>query len=344
VGALMTSRVLAGEEPLAGMRFIAGSGRSGTTWVLDTLASANKLRPVFEPLHPRVSKIGKKFSHRALSTDESNPDLKRFLGDVCSGHRERLWTQFRCQRHFLVPSMTEIRTRAGLGALAHRWRKFLTEAPGFALESTRSEPLVKCIWSNLMLGWLSRQCQFRVALIVRHPGAVTESELRNFWNAKSTLDQFRRDERLHDLTDGRYLTLLNQKLTPVEELAAKWLIENQWAIESAASNGVTVVYYERLRSMQVSEWERIQSALDLERVPGATELARPSQQTAMHGSDFEKSPNAWPRWRRVLTNEQTDEIQRVLDQAGFEIYSMDRLDPRDIADNPRLAGMPGTAQ
>ena len=82
------------------------------------------------------------------------------------------------------------------------------------MESTRREPLVKCIWSNLMLGWLSRHCQFRVVLIVRHPGAVTESELRNFWSAKQTLDQFRDDEEFHELTNGRYQSLLNRKLTP----------------------------------------------------------------------------------------------------------------------------------
>jgi len=39
-----------------GMKLIAGSGRSGTTWVLDALADANDLRPVFEPLHPMVSR------------------------------------------------------------------------------------------------------------------------------------------------------------------------------------------------------------------------------------------------------------------------------------------------
>ena len=31
---------------------IAGSGRSGTTWVLDAVAEANQLRTKFEPLGP----------------------------------------------------------------------------------------------------------------------------------------------------------------------------------------------------------------------------------------------------------------------------------------------------
>ncbi len=339
----MISRVPAGEESLAGKRFIAGSGRSGTTWVLDTLARANKLRPVFEPLHPRVSKMGKKFAHRALSSDEAHPELKRFLGDVCAGHRERLWSQYRCQGHFLIPSISEIRTYAGLAGLAHRWGKFLGEAPGFAMESARREPLVKCIWSNLMLGWLSRQCQFRVVLIVRHPGAVAESELRNFWSAKATLDQFRDDERFHELTNGRYQSLLNRKLTAVEELAVKWLVENQWAIETAPANGVTVVCHERLKSKPDTEWKKIQTAFDLPNMPDAEILARPSQQSAPQDSDFGSGTGGLPRWQRVLTSEQTGQVQRILDQMSFDLYSMNNAMPRDPNEDSALVIPSGKA-
>ena len=61
------------------MRLIAGSGRSGTTWVQDALAAANDLRPVFEPLHPAVSEIGARYAYRALSRNDEHPELQRFL-------------------------------------------------------------------------------------------------------------------------------------------------------------------------------------------------------------------------------------------------------------------------
>jgi hypothetical protein len=46
------------------IRIIAGSGRSGTTWVLDALAEANALRPVFEPLHPLAIPQARPFAYR----------------------------------------------------------------------------------------------------------------------------------------------------------------------------------------------------------------------------------------------------------------------------------------
>jgi len=288
--------------------------------------------------------MGNNFGQRALPADEPHPELKKFLERACAGHEKRLWTQFRCQRHFLLPAKDEISTYAGLAGLAHRWGKFLREAPGLAMESTRREPVVKCIWSNLMLGWLIRQCQFRLVLIVRHPGAVTESELRNCWSAKLTLDQFKGDKKLHELTNGRYLALLNQKLTPVEELAVKWLIENQWAIETAPANGVTVVFYERLKSQPDSEWKKIQGAFALPDMPDAATLARPSQQSAPQGSDFGSNASELPRWQRVLTSEQTGQVQRILDQTSFDLYSMNSTEPRDIAGDSTPAGSRGKAQ
>ena len=66
------------------IRFIAGSGRSGTTWIQDALAAANGLRPVFEPLHPYLSDIGGRYAHRAMSADEEHAELKAFLtGSLC---------------------------------------------------------------------------------------------------------------------------------------------------------------------------------------------------------------------------------------------------------------------
>lgn len=326
---------------MPGMRLIAGSGRSGTTWLLDALATANRMRPVFEPLHPRVSLIGERYGHRALAPDELHPELQVFLENVCAGSRERLWTQYRCQPHFLVPSRAELRTITEVKELAHRWRKFLKEAPGLAMMATRREPIVKCIWANLMLGWLSRQCGFRIVLVVRHPGAVTESELRNAWSAKSALDRFRNDTSLHEITNGRYQDLLERNLTPIEELAVQWLIENQWAIETAPANGVTVVFYERLKSLQDSEWEQIQRALDLPRLPDAAILSRPSQQTAPKGSGIHASTTGRARWQRALTHEQMSQIQEILDRAHFDLYSMADPEPRESSISATLAGTAG---
>ena len=123
------------------------------------------------------------------------------------------------------------------------------------VDGFRREPLIKCIRANLMLPWIARRLDSRIVLIVRHPGAVVESELRSGWNASFALERFRADDRLHEITGDRYRSLLDRTLEPVEALTLRWIIENQWVMESAAAHGIAVVHYEHLRSSAGSAWQ-----------------------------------------------------------------------------------------
>ena len=309
------------------IRFIAGSGRSGTTWVLDALATVNQLRPVFEPLNPYVSRIGKDYAHRTLIPDESQPELKEFLEAVFAGREARLWTQYRRQRQWLVPSAGQLRSMADWGRWGRRLSRFLREGPGLAVMATRRQPLVKCIWANLMLGWLNRQFGCRIVLIVRHPGAVIESELRAGWRAENVLERFRNDHQLSVVTGNRYGALLQRQMTTTEALTVRWLVENQTVMEGAPRNGVTVVHYEHLAGRCRSSWQRACSALDLRHLPGSTILAKPSQQSSQLGSAARIDAIGKPMWQRALTSEQTDQIQGILNQARFETYSIHDPEP-----------------
>lgn len=95
------------------------------------------------------------------------------------------------------------------------------------------------------------------------------------------LERYRSDAKLHELTHGRYRALLGRNLSPVEALAARSVIENQWPMERASFDAVTVVYYEHLKSSPEIERPRMCRALDLANVPSEAIRVRPSQQTAM---------------------------------------------------------------
>jgi hypothetical protein len=329
---------------MPGMRLIAGSGRSGTTWVQDTLAYANNLRPVFEPLHPLASEIGTRYAYRALSADDDHPELRQFLIEVCAGRRRMLWTKYRRHRRSLLPPLDELRTMDAAVLLYRQWRKFLGQWPGLAIAGRRPDPLVKCIRANLMLGWLSRRCDCRTVLVVRHPGAVIESELRNAWDPEIALHRFRGDSRLHELTGNRYRALLERRLTPIEALAARWVIENQWVIEQAPANGVTVVFYERLMSSPNLEWSRLCRALDLPEVPSESVRARPSQQSSANRFAVTDGASNEPRWLSVLTSEQVELIQGLLDQVHFDLYTLSDPEPRDRTHRAAREGSTSLAQ
>jgi hypothetical protein len=304
------------------VRFIAGSGRSGTTWIQDALAAANGLRPVFEPLNPFASRIGHQYAHRTLRSEADHEDLKTFLEEVFGGRSERLWTQYRRQRKWLVPTRDTLGSTASASRLGRRWLKFLRELPGLAAMTRADEPLVKCIYANLMLDWLRVHCHCRLLFVVRHPCAVIESELRSGWDPAPALERYRTDSELRASTDGRYVKLLSRQLTPVEALAAKWVVENQPVIEGSLSGGATVVFYEKLAAPDSVEWSRVLDAFGLARAPDARHLAQPSQQSAPRGSRGTIGLDRGGAWAGALDRGQVREIQGILDGVGFRTYSV----------------------
>ena len=315
-----------------GVRFIVGSGRSGTTWVQDALAEANGLRPVFEPLHPAVSDIGRRFAYRALSADDRYPELEQFLEEVCAGMRHKWWTQYRRPGDRLFPRLRQLTSIQRVKAEYRSWHKFWRDRPALAAAARRTEPLIKCIRANLMLGWLSQICDGRMALIVRHPGAVVESQFRlgrdRVWDPEPVLNRYRIDARLQELTGGRYSSLLARRLPRIEALTLNWVIENQWAMKNASDNGVTVVLYERLKASPGDEWQRLCRALDLPNVPPTSLIARPSQQSTDRYVGSKVSLTGEDSWWQRLSSAQIQQIQRVLDEAEFADYSMSMVEPQ----------------
>jgi len=318
------------------IRLIAGSGRSGTTWIQDALATANSLRPVFEPLHPHVSPVGSRFAHRALSADEDHPELESFLLDACAGGGPRIWTRYRQQRRWLLPPIKELSRRDAAGRCLRHWSKFLAEMPRMWRDGLRRDPLVKCIRANLMLPWIASRLGWRIVLIIRHPGAVVESELRSGWNAEYALGRFRNDARLHELTQGRYAGLLAWKLAPVEALALRWVIENQWVIDGAAAHGIAVAHYEDLRTSDLSGWVHLCAALGLAAKPDTGLLTRPSQQSEPGRRSVPLDRPGRPRWMSGLTPEQVAQVRGILEEVEFDAYEMH--DPLPRRRNVRESG------
>jgi hypothetical protein len=302
--------------------------------VLDSIASANGLRPVFEPLNPFASELGRRYAHKTLDRDDSADALKEFLDSVIAGRRIRLWTRYRRQWRMLIPAGPQLWGSKGISRVTRNWTRLAKEAPGLARMASNRDPLVKCIWSNLMLGWIVRQFDCRLVFLVRHPGAVIESELRNNWQAAFALDRFRGDPRFQEITSGRYRAFLNQELTPTEGLAVRWLVENQTVIEQAVGIGAEVVFYEHLKSTPASAWERVCRALGVHNIPSVATLEKPSQQSAPSGSAAAVRAMEPPQWRTSLTQSQLGAIQSILDRAKFDLYSMDVEEPQSSSADP----------
>jgi len=309
-------------------RLILGSGRSGTTWVLDCLATANNLRPIFEPLHSGDSALGMRYAYQFVANNDTDDVLRHWFDDLAAGRMHSMWIDYRAPKWVLFPRPSRFLKKGFAGEWLHVWRKMVGDRKQFAGATQFENTLIKCIRANLMAGWMVRKGGFRTALIVRHPCATVESQYRAGWDPTAVLEIYRANNRLHEATDGRYLKLLNSKLTTVQELTLKWVIENQVPVRLSNTDGYAVVYYEDLVMRPESAWPRLCASLDLKQVPDFELQRQPSQQSFFKSADqiqHGQQPN--PRWLTHLTSEQLDSIQGMLDATECALYNVSAVEP-----------------
>ena len=150
---------------------IAGSGRSGATWLQDRIAEANGLRTIFEPLHPvGVPEAGKfSFNYRDAAVDD--PDLKKFMERVLTGNYRSLWMNYRIRpdrfNFFRVGISTAV---FNARVLARNYKKYRVQG--------QHGLIIKFIRANLMLPWIIGQYDVKALLVTRHPCAVIASRLK----------------------------------------------------------------------------------------------------------------------------------------------------------------------
>ena len=157
LGALYASRI---EPTLGRLRplpydirqtiVIAGSPRSGTTWLAELLNTIPRSAILWEPLFldadPQLPKIG--FGWRTyVPPDRDRPEMEAYLRRVLTGRVLNPWTLQRT-------SLRDVYR-------VKRW-------------------IVKFVRANMLLPWLTlRFPTRRPLLLVRHPCAVVASQIRN---------------------------------------------------------------------------------------------------------------------------------------------------------------------
>lgn len=309
-------------------RIILGSGRSGTTWVQDSLAEANALRPIFEPLHDGNSELGRRYAYGVMAPGDTDDSLERFFVSLCEGRIHSRWIDYRGATALLFPRLSKLASPRGLRNWIYVWGKYLRDRSSLYAATQRKDTIIKCIRANLMAGWLSQDLGFRTVVIVRHPCATIESRFRSesAWDPIPLLHRYRSDRRLHELTAERYLPLLNAPLTKVQALAVNWVIENQLLTERAAQGGYAVFHYEHLVNQPELAWPAVCRALGLNKVPTPDLLGKSSQQTYRQITSHSGAEQT-SHWRRALTADQLTQIQGVLEATEFGLYRVGEDEP-----------------
>jgi hypothetical protein len=313
---------------------IAGSGRSGTTWILDAIARANDLNTVFEPLQWLGVPAAKPFANRYIRNDAEEGELRSFMDQVFSGKLNTLWTKYRILPETLLwPKNGPLRRKTGI--LKSYYIQLFNNYIKFK-KIKFEKAAVKFIRANLMLGWLSKNYGYKIIYIIRHPAAVIASKLRlsgRHWQHEQLLKLYLNDKQLMDDHLKNYKKLFNNSLNPITGQTLIWCIENSLPLKEAKKNDYCVVFYEDLILNSDNEWKRIIEAAQLANIPKSDYLRKPSQQARViegikhKAYDKEHISN----WMNAFTKQQLKDINYILDSFNMHIYNVFELMPNHNA-------------
>jgi Sulfotransferase family len=309
---------------------IAGSGRSGTTWVQDVLAQANGYATVFEPLHPDAIPAMAAYAGRYLQADDQCDELESYLERVFTGRIRNAWITYRVRPDRLVLRFNQMTDPRTVYEWLMRWKKFARHYARYRRD--RGKPvLVKFIRANLMLPWLASHFNVRIGAVVRHPGAVVESKMRlrgGDWEPEAVIERYRSQSRLMANLPGAHEKLFREHLTPAGKHALIWCIENKLLMGRATDWGVVPVFYEDLLdASDENAWESIVKGLGLKNIPDTVTRRSASQQASLLTAGKGYDSRHCGGWLSRLTSVQIDEIQQVLDAFEIDQYSMNSMLP-----------------
>lgn len=201
--------------------FVAGSGRSGTTWLADVLNARREYRLVFEPFHS--GKVRE-----------------------CEGFRRRQYLRPGDRREaYLGPARKILSGEVGNSWVDRFHRTFVAR-----------RRIVKDVRANLMLGWLAKNFpKTPIVLILRHPCAVAESQMALGW--KDILNETMQQQ---DLVQD-HLKPMQEKILaakdPFERRVFLWCVENYVPLRQIAPGRIHVTFYEHLVADPEPELQRI---------------------------------------------------------------------------------------
>lgn len=266
--------------------FLAGSGRSGTTWVADIINYRNEYRYIFEPFHRHKVPICAPFKYRQyLRPDDADPTFREPARRILTGDVRNLW------------------------------------ADKYNRKRVSSRRLLKDVRANLFLKWMNVQFPgMPIVLLLRHPCAVASSRLKVDWQGGADLRQFLAQPRLVE----DHLAPFRDVMAGAEDDYARmiffWCVENYVPLRQFSPGQVHVVFYEALCMEPGREIERLFAFLGVPFDPHVLRsVARPSSATRKD-SAIVSGDSLIGGWTKHLSSEQVTRALEIL-----ELFELDRI-------------------
>ena len=286
---------------------LAGSPRSGTTWLMELFESLPEYTYLFEPLQPQwfPNAVNAGFQGRMYVPKEKNWDEgQKYLEKIFSGKL-----------------VSRLPPYDNINSIMHRllYKKLI----------------VKSVRITRILPWLLHHIKIRDAFfIVRHPCAVVSSQIKTgftgyshiippFNNRNPTINEIVSEAKKIDFIHDKTLNKL-KKLNKIEEvLAVTWCIDNMIPLNEKKPKWSTI-FYEKLVLEGEAELKSLFNRIGEENAykTAVTKLKEPSVVTYGNDRKLIKSTDMQlSKWKKSLSEKQIDRILNVLSIFDFNLYS-----------------------
>lgn len=273
--------------------FLAGMGRSGTTWAADLINYDRSCRVMFEPFNPRRVKEAQAFRYiqymRPDARDaEKSASATRILG----------------------------------GRLRNRW---------VDLDNGRLLPdrrMIKDVRCNLMLKWLARlQPAMAVVLVIRHPLSVARSWLRLGWGEPGPESDFQvisqQPQLLADFPVIPAALDFIDAEDSLQRIVFQWCAFQLVPLTQFQGRGLTLLFYEHLlmdpRQALTDLFERLGQEPDWAQLAGAR--STPSR-TNFLNTDARALAAQLADWQGTFNHAQVRRTEKILSMFGLDgLYS-----------------------
>jgi hypothetical protein len=283
---------------------IAGTGRSGTTWLASLISSQIACRTMFEPFHSgRIAQFSKYHLFHYMRPQKQDDDFYEYAHNVLSGNIRHPWIDWQNERLF----------------------------PKYRL--------VKEIRANLFLKWLHNNFpKTPLVFILRHPCAVVLSRMEMKWATTSDIQPFlSQEELILDHIEDK-LDLINRAATIEEKHAIIWCVSNYVPLRQFEQDELHVVFYESLCTQPEVELPRLFAGIGLEFKPSLLDIVNRPSPTAWVTSAVVTGENKISRWKRELTPGQIDSVLRIVHEFGMDTLYTDALLPEALVTSTPILG------
>lgn len=263
--------------------FLAGTARSGTTWVSDIINYDNRYRYIFEPFNPRKVSLVEPFGWKKyLRPEEQDTQLFNIASRVLSGRIRSAWTE-RFNRRFVS-----------------------------------KRRLVKDIRANLFLKWLHVNFPgVPFVFLLRHPCAVACSYAKHGW--RGLVEPLLAQSSLVEDFLYPYKEEIAAAKDTYERAVFIWCIETLVPLKQFRRGEIHLMFYEDLVCRPAEQIEGLFAFLGQGQDPAAVlgKINRPSL-TSRKDSAVLVGSSMIDSWRKHVSGEQLRRTLEIVKRFGLE--------------------------